>query len=91
MAQVPDDQTPNPSIQGIVRRIDELGRLVIPKEYRKIFGIDVGDQLDMTISGDGIMVRKVQHSCVFCGSMDDLGLFRSHLVCAACIEALRNR
>ncbi len=89
MAPMPDDQFANPSVHGIVRRIDELGRLVIPKEYRKIFGIDVGDQLDMTLSGDGILIRKVQHACVFCGSQDDLGMFRNRLVCAACVAALR--
>lgn len=89
MARVPDDQYANPSVRGIVRRIDELGRLVIPKEYRKIFGIEVGDLLDMTLSGDGILVRKVQHACVFCGSQDDLGLFKNHLVCDGCVTTLR--
>jgi AbrB family transcriptional regulator, transcriptional pleiotropic regulator of transition state genes len=98
MVRVPEEESANSAVgsrrsnvtvQGIARRIDDLGRIVIPKEYRRIFGIEVGDHLDMTLAGDGIMVRKVQHSCVFCGSQDDLGMFRNRLICGECVQALR--
>ncbi len=91
MAPGSDEQFANPGVHGIARRIDDLGRLVIPKEYRKIFGIEVGDLLDMTLSGDSIVVRKVQHACVFCGSVDELGMFKSRLVCGDCVVSLRQR
>jgi len=89
VARLPDEQFANPNVQGIARRIDELGRLVLPKEYRRIFGIEVGDLLDMTLSGDAIVVRKVQHSCVFCASQDELGMFRGRFVCEGCVVTLR--
>jgi AbrB family transcriptional regulator, transcriptional pleiotropic regulator of transition state genes len=89
MSRESDKEFPNAAVQGIARRIDDLGRLVIPKEYRKIFGIEEGDLLDMTLSGDGIVVRKVEHACVFCASHDDLGMFKDRLICASCIASLR--
>ncbi len=84
--------TPEPShegARGIARRIDHLGRIVIPSEYRKVFGIETGDLLDMTIEGDAVLVRRLERSCVFCHSLDDLGMFKGKLVCHACHSALR--
>ncbi len=75
--------------RGIARRIDHLGRIVIPSEYRKVFGIETGDLLDMTIEGDAVLVRRLERSCVFCHSLDDLGMFRGKLVCHSCHTALR--
>lgn len=84
--------TPEPShegARGIARRIDHLGRIVIPSEYRKVFGIETGDLLDMTIEGDAVLVRRLERSCVFCHSLDDLGMFKGKLVCLSCHSALR--
>ena len=75
--------------RGIARRIDHLGRIVIPSEYRKVFGIENGDLLDMTIEGDAVIVRRLERSCVFCHSLDDLGMFKGKLVCRSCHRALR--
>ena len=75
--------------RGIARRIDHLGRIVIPSEYRKVFGIETGDLLDMTIEGDAVLVRRLERSCVFCHSLDDLGMFKGKLVCHSCHTALR--
>ncbi len=75
--------------RGIARRIDHLGRIVIPSEYRKVFGIENGDLLDMTIEGDAVVVRRLERSCVFCHSLDDLGMFKGKLVCRSCHTALR--
>jgi AbrB family transcriptional regulator, transcriptional pleiotropic regulator of transition state genes len=74
---------------GIARRIDHLGRVVIPAEYRKVFGIENGDLVDMTLEGNGVVLRKLEQSCVFCRSLDDLGMFKGKLLCAACHEMLR--
>jgi AbrB family transcriptional regulator, transcriptional pleiotropic regulator of transition state genes len=76
--------------RGIVRRIDHLGRVVVPVAYRKVFAIRDGDLLDMTIDGDAIAIRKLERSCVFCGATSDLGLFRGRLLCARCHDALRS-
>ena len=52
---------------GIVRNIDEMGRLVIPKEMRRKMDIDTGDEIEFFIEGDRIVLRKYQPSCLFCG------------------------
>lgn len=77
-----------PSARGVARRIDHLGRIVVPSEYRKTFGIADGDLIDMTVEGDAIVLRRVHPGCIFCASVADLGLFRGHLVCAGCAREL---
>lgn len=49
-----------------IRRIDDLGRIVIPKEYRRVLGISEGDSLNIEIQGDALLLRKHETSCVFC-------------------------
>jgi AbrB family transcriptional regulator, transcriptional pleiotropic regulator of transition state genes len=85
------DGSSHEGARGIARRIDHLGRIVIPSEYRKVFGIEIGDLLDMTIEGDAVAVRRLERSCVFCQSLDDLGMFRGKLVCQGCLVTLRSR
>ena len=87
-AESPDGQGIE-GARGVARRIDHLGRVVIPSEYRKVFGIENGDLLDMTIEGDGVVVRRLERSCVFCRSLDDLGMFKGKLLCDSCLTALR--
>ena len=53
---------------GIVRKVDELGRIVLPIELRRTMGIDVKDALEIYVEGDTIMLRKYEPSCVFCGN-----------------------
>ena len=89
MARDAEDDSANEGAAGIARRIDHLGRIVLPKQYRKVFGICDGDLLDMTLEGDSIRVRKLERSCVFCASQDQLAVFRGKLVCAPCAAALR--
>jgi AbrB family transcriptional regulator, transcriptional pleiotropic regulator of transition state genes len=89
VARTTDEDSANQGAHGVARRIDHLGRIVVPSEFRKVFGIREGDLLDMTIEGEGIRLRKLDRSCIFCGSTLDLGLFRGKLLCADCNEALR--
>lgn len=89
MGRTTDEDSANVGAQGVARRIDHLGRVVVPSEFRRVFGIREGDLLDMTIEGDGIHLRKLDRNCVFCQSTLDLGLFRGKLVCADCNTALR--
>lgn len=74
----------------MARRIDDLGRVVIPKEYRNVFGIRNGDLLDMTLEGDGIVLRRLESSCVFCTGTEGLAPFRGRLVCGSCRGELRD-
>jgi transcriptional pleiotropic regulator of transition state genes len=53
---------------GIVRKIDDLGRIVLPAETRRLFNIREGDQLAISVEGDNILIRKLEATCTFCGS-----------------------
>jgi len=73
---------------GVARKVDQLGRVVIPVEMRKALSIDVGDLVMMSAESDRITLEKVEQRCVFCGSTDQLRDFTRKVVCAACVERL---
>lgn len=73
---------------GIVRRVDELGRVVIPKEMRKSLGIGQKDELNISIENNAIVLTKVENTCIFCGSDEDLFDFKGKLVCRKCQHEL---
>ena len=60
---------------GVARKVDQLGRVVIPVEMRKALRIDVGDLVMMSAEGERIVLEKVEQRCVFCGSTDQLREF----------------
>lgn len=68
----------------MVRKIDDLGRIVVPAETRRLFNIQEGDQLSIAVEGDAIVLRKLDASCTFCGSSEDVTPFRGKGVCASC-------
>lgn len=69
---------------GIVRKIDDLGRVVIPIELRRTLDIGEKDALEIYVDEDKIMLKKYQPACVFCGNADGAEHFKGKLVCAAC-------
>ena len=73
---------------GIVRRVDELGRVVIPIELRRSLDIGIRDQLEIYVEGSKIILRKHEPNCVFCGAAEDVILFKGKNVCAACAKEL---
>jgi len=73
---------------GIVRKVDELGRVVIPIELRKTLGIDVKDSLEIFVDQEKIILRKYEPACIFCGSADNVQYFRGKLVCKECTRAM---
>ena len=72
----------------MARKVDDLGRIVLPVELRRLHGIKTGDALDIAVDGDAIILRKVQNACVFCGSTDRLRIHRDRAVCASCLSEL---
>ena len=70
---------------GITRKVDELGRIVIPIELRRTLGIAEKDPLEILVDGDSIILRKYEPACVFCGSADDITNFKGKNICADCI------
>ncbi|HSL26057.1 MAG TPA: AbrB/MazE/SpoVT family DNA-binding domain-containing protein [Acidimicrobiia bacterium] len=73
---------------GIVRKIDDLGRIVIPAETRRLFNIREGDQLMISIEGTGIVIRKLESTCVFCGRDDEVTPFKGKGICPDCRSQL---
>ena len=68
----------------MVRKIDDLGRVVVPAETRRLFNIHEGDELAITVENGGIVLRKLEDSCVFCERTEDLHEHRGRGVCGEC-------
>lgn len=73
---------------GIVRKVDELGRVVIPIELRRTLDIEEKDALEIYVDSDRIILRKYEPACVFCGNADDVVNFKGKNVCKHCMEAM---
>ncbi|MFB5193162.1 AbrB/MazE/SpoVT family DNA-binding domain-containing protein [Alicyclobacillus fastidiosus] len=73
---------------GIVRKVDELGRVVVPIEHRRTLGIDIKDPLEIFTDGDKIILRKYQPGCVVCGETEDVQNFKGKHICADCIHEI---
>ncbi len=73
---------------GIIRHIDELGRIVIPIEIRKRFGLGEKDPLEISVKDETILLSKPQTACVFCGGRGALEEYRGRCVCRSCIGEL---
>ena len=69
---------------GLPRRIDHLGRIVIPVELRRLLGIAEGDYVQFSADDGRIVVEKLEERCTFCSTASDLREFKGKLVCAAC-------
>ncbi len=76
---------------GIVRKVDELGRVVIPIELRRTMSIEEKDALEIYVDGDKIILRKYEPACVFCGNADDIENYRGKNVCCTCIKTISDR
>ena len=73
---------------GIVRKLDHLGRIVIPAETRRLFNIREGDLLSIAVDGDRINLPKLEATCTFCGATENVSGFRGKGVCASCLAEL---
>ncbi len=76
---------------GVVRKMDDLGRIVLPIELRKTLDIKEKDSIEIFIDGDRIILQKYQPACTFCGSSDSIIYFSGKPVCAECIEKLKEQ
>lgn len=71
---------------GIVRNVDELGRIVIPKEIRKKFNIEIKDPIEIYVDGTSIVLKKFLPYCIFCGNSKDLTSYKDKLICSSCFR-----
>lgn len=69
---------------GMARKVDDLGRIVLPVELRRLHGIQTGDALEISVDGDAIVLRKLALGCVFCGTDESLSTFRGRFLCVEC-------
>ena len=76
---------------GVVRKVDELGRIVLPIEIRKTLDIQQKDALEIFIDEDKIVLQKYQPACIFCNRVEDVVYFNGKRVCTNCVEALKNQ
>lgn len=74
---------------GIVRRVDELGRIVIPKELRKHFSIREKDALEIFTDDSGIILRKYEISCILCDEKSNLIDVDGKKMCSGCIDKIK--
>ena len=76
---------------GVVRKVDELGRIVLPVEIRNILDISPKDAIEIFTDNDKIVLKKYQPACIFCNNADDVVYFSGKRVCTACIEKLKSQ
>ncbi|MBC2581013.1 AbrB/MazE/SpoVT family DNA-binding domain-containing protein [Clostridium sp. DJ247] len=74
---------------GIVRKVDELGRIVLPIELRRTLGIDLKDSLGIYVEGNNIILKKYNPSCIFCGDAKDVINYKGKNICTSCIAELK--
>ena len=76
---------------GILKSVDELGRIVLPKKMRESLDIDIRDKVEIFVEGDCFILRKYAPACIFCGSDQDIHLFHDKRVCKACLDSLKQQ
>lgn len=74
---------------GIVRKVDELGRIVLPIELRRTLDIEIKDPIEIFVDGDFIMLRKYSPQCVLCGSTENIKKIRGRNICKNCVDELK--
>ena len=75
---------------GIVRKVDELGRIVIPIELRRNLGIDEKDSLEIYVENDHILLKKYSPACIFCSNASEITTFNGRNICKDCLNEIKN-
>lgn len=73
---------------GVVRKVDQLGRIVLPKSLRKRYLMNEGDPVEILVQGDQIILERYRPKCVFCGNMEQVSEFRERHICGVCLEEM---
>ena len=74
---------------GIVRKIDKLGRIVLPKELRRTLGLNDRESVEIYVDQDAIILKKFKSTCVLCGDNEDLLDFKGKSICQKCMNELK--
>ncbi len=73
---------------GIVRRVDQLGRIVLPKELRQNLNINKKDPMEIFVEDETVILKKYEPGCTLCSSVDDLISYKGKNICEDCVEEL---
>ena len=76
---------------GIVRKVDELGRIVLPIELRRTLGIEENERIEIFVDGESIILRKYQPACIFCDNAKDIINYKGKNICPDCIRAMNEK
>ncbi len=76
---------------GIVRRVDELGRVVLPVELRRSLEISEKDSLEIYVEGGSIILKKYEPACIFCGNARNVTHYKDKIICQNCLKELTER
>lgn len=74
---------------GIVRKVDELGRVVLPIELRRTLNIMEKDALEIYVDGESVILKKYEPACIFCGNAKDVTHYKGKNVCSPCISDIK--
>lgn len=75
---------------GIVRKVDELGRIVLPIELRRTLDIEIKDSLEIYVDDSKIILKKYEPTCIFCGESTNVVTYSDKNICRSCLEKLKN-
>ena len=76
---------------GIVRKVDQLGRIVLPIELRRTLNISFQDPIEIFVANDYIMLKKYEPTCIFCGNGKDIRSIHGKNICAGCLSELKDQ
>lgn len=74
-----------------IRKIDNLGRIVIPRDFRKALEISDWDELHLSLEGSTVVIKKATDQCTFCGSEENLISFKDKFICKSCLSSLSSK
>ena len=74
---------------GVIRKIDGLGRIVIPMEIRNKLNVSQNDPLEIHVEGNSILVKKYEPDCIFCGNAREVVNFKGKNICSACLRDMK--
>ena len=76
---------------GVVRKVDELGRIVLPIELRRIYNIEEKDSLEIYVDGEQIILKKYEPACIFCTNAKDVNNYKGKNICSSCLKELSSK
>lgn len=71
---------------GIVRKVDDLGRIVLPMELRRLLDIEPRDSLEIFVDGEKVILKKYEPQCIFCSQAENMNVFKGKNICSECLK-----